>query len=331
MKFNNLLLPGMIVILSGLMILNSCGGNDDEVTITFESNPQQFCIDNPADTRCFDINPDAYCDINPLDDRCCIPTQDIDCYCSADDNATTDTENCCLFDYNPNCFCEANPDDSRCVQDFGEGNGLGLLVNFEQFSEADDVVTSLINPFQMDNAEFNGVSDVEAVEGDTYLSLIYRPVANAEYRWNDFKYWPAFDTESPTDKLIDLNDLNDPYINFWINTGTNEADTMALTIAFRDETISTDYDKDFLFKESTGGDWKLMSIRLADVTFRRAYNSDDTGSLSTLAPDLQFTLIKFVFRSAPWVFPERDNTDFVAAIDAISITDGPLVQLPWTR
>ena len=129
----------MLLALGALVILNACG-DDDEPGISFESDPVAWCLANPADSRCFTVDPDAFCDNNPLDEQCCIPSQDIDCYCSTGDNATTDEDNCCLFQYNPECFCAANPNDSQCENFFVLPEGAFVVQDFE--GNVDDVLAT---------------------------------------------------------------------------------------------------------------------------------------------------------------------------------------------
>ena len=308
-----------MIALGAALILTSCG--EDE-PVTFETNPEQFCSENPSDPRCFAVDPDAFCTLNPLDGQCCIPSQDLDCYCSDGDNATTDTENCCLFEYNPVCFCEANPDDAQCAQDFGQDSGLGLLIDFE--SGLQSFAEDFFNP--SDKIEFNGDANIAAVEGDSYLSLVLE-VDDENKDWHDFKFDP---NESSTEATIDLSTMADPHLNFWVNSGENEADSLGFTVAFwgKDDGAggndATDYADHPLFKTgNTNGEWVLMSIPLSEMEFQNGWD----GANDPLDQSVKYKLIKFAFMPASWHIPGR----FVAHVDAISLTDGPLEQLPWVK
>lgn len=321
MKYNfRLLAMSMTITLGALIILNSCGSDDDP--ITFESNPEQFCIDNPADSRCFDVNPDTFCANNPLDGQCCIPSQDLDCYCSDGDNGTTDEVNCCLFEYNPTCFCTANPGDAQCAQDFGVGNGLGLLIDFE--SGLQSFAEDFFNP--SDKIEFNGDASISAVEGDSYLSLVLE-VDDANKDWHDFKFDP---NEGTPEATIDLSTMSDPTLNFWVNSGPNEADSLGFTVSFwgKDDGAggndATDYADHPLFKTgNTNGEWVLVSIPISEMGVQNGWD----GANDPVDKSVKYKLIKFAFMPASWHVPGR----FVAHVDAISLTDGPLEQLPWTK
>ena len=335
MKYNfRLLAMSMTITLGALFVLNSCGSDDDP--ITFDSNPEQFCADNPADSRCFDVNPDVFCANNPLDGQCCIPSQDIDCYCSDGDNGTTDTENCCLFAYNPTCFCEANPNDAQCAQNFAMDSPYKQ--DFEN-QPTGNVPADLLGGgphFRMDDASvsFNGDANVSAIEGDGYLSMIFRPFSDAPWDYADFKIGFEDDTED-----IDLSTYSDPHFNIWINTGPDEEDSAAFHITFKgfsdpaDPGTRIDYDvsSGYVGKTGTQGEWKLYSVSLNAQEWRRNYA--DVGTLSELKPNMKFDALTVIYRPATWAFGGADATafDFVAHFDAISITEGPLEQLPWTK
>lgn len=321
MKYNfRFLVTSMVIALGALTVLNSCG--DDEDPITFENNPSQFCLDNPADTRCFSVDADVFCSNNPLDAQCCNPNQDVDCYCSTDDNATTDTENCCLFAYNPTCFCEANPNDSQCAQDFGTGSGLGILIDFE--SGLQSFAEDFFNPSGL--IEFNGDESISAIEGDAYLSLVLE-TDNESKDWHDFKYDP---NEGNSTATIDLSSMADPHINFWVNSGTNPEDSLGFSISFwgKDDGAggndATDYADHPLFKTgNTNGEWVLVSIPISDMAVQNGWD----GANDPVDKSVNYKLIKFALMPASWHIPGR----FVCHVDAISLTDGALEQLPWVK
>ncbi|RED95280.1 hypothetical protein C7460_11857 [Marinoscillum furvescens DSM 4134] len=297
----------LIFALGAIMLLASCGEDEPkkEEEITFETNP------------------DAFCAANPFDGQCCLPKYDVDCYCSEGTNATDDTENCCLFNYNPTCFCEANPEDAQCSQNFGVDSGLGVIFDFENTAEPP---ADLFDPAQL--AQYDGDGSITAIEGNHYYSLAVDLSDPDNPGWSDFKYWPSKMDDNPDndgEAQIDLSGLANPHLNFWVNSGQ---DSLAITVAFR--VNDQDYDKDYLFKAGTAGEWKLFSMDLSDVTFRTNYG-DPTGKINELVPEMKFQMLKVVFRSATWVFADPDNTRYNANIDAISITDGPIEQLPWVK
>ena len=286
------------------MLLSSCGEDEPKKEeITFISDPA------------------AFCSANPFDSQCCIPDYDLDCYCTTGTNGTDDTENCCLFEYNPTCFCEANPDDSKCSQDFGVGNGLGLIIDFESglqsFSE------DYYNP--SGEITFDGDESIVAVEGEHYLSLEL-PLESEFRGWHDFKFDP---NPGSTEATIDFSNMSNPTINFWVNSGPNEADTLGFTVAFWGKgdgaggNDGTDYAVHPLFKASTGGEWKLMSFPISDM---KAQNGWDGGA-NAVDTSIKYKLIKFALLPDTWHIQGK----FVAHVDAISITDGPLEQLPWIK
>ncbi|MCX2742269.1 hypothetical protein OO013_00250 [Mangrovivirga sp. M17] len=332
LKFKTLLMS-LTIVLGTMVLLNSC--DDDDDPLTFDSNPEQFCAENPADARCFDFDPDAFCDANPFDNKCCIPTQDVDCYCTTGDNGTTDTEYCCLFKYNPECFCTENPDDPQCAQDFGVGNGIGLVIDFESGTES--FAPDFYNP--SGQVEFNGSTEIEAVEGDSYISLVMAADDPAR-DWHDFKYWPSAmdsDPDNDNEALIDFSTMADPHLNFWLNTG---ADSAALTIDFQtlfEDGLVGEWAYHTFLQDATNGKWKLYSVSLT-----RLFSNDETlaeeipglalPNQSWGGTDKEFSLtsynhqmIKFALMAQDWAI----MGDYEAHLDAISITDGPLEQLPW--
>ncbi len=321
-KFNSLL-TGMAILLGSMIILNSCGSDDEEEIVTFDSNPTQFCLDNPTDTRCFGVDPNAFCAANPLDAQCCIPSQDLDCYCTTGTNGTDDTANCCLFEYNPTCFCSANPNDAKCQQDFGVGNGLGLLIDFE--SGLQSFAEDFFNPSE--KIEFNGDANIAAVEGDSYLSLVFAADETDNRGWHDFKYDP---NEGSTEATIDFGAMADPHVNFWVNSGPVAGDSLGFTVAFwgKDDGAGgndgTDYAAHPLFKTgSTNGEWVLVSIPLSDFRVQNGWD----GSSDPVDTSVKYKLIKFALMPETWHIPGA----FTCHVDAISITDGPIEQLPWIK
>lgn len=325
----------MTLALVSLIVLNSCGKDDGVVAVTFESDPAQFCIENSSDTRCFEVDADAFCTANPLDAQCCIATQDVDCYCSTGDNGTTDTESCCLFEYNPTCFCESNPGDAQCQQDFGFASGISQDFENQPTGVVNDDLLGGGPFFRMDDASvsFNGDANIDAVEGDGYITMVHRPFSSTPWDYADFKVGFEDETED-----IDLSTYADPHFNIWINTGPDAGDSAAFHITFKgftdpsDAGTRVDYDisQGYAGKTSTDGEWKLYSIKLSDQEWRRNYA--DTGTLSDLKPNMKFDALVIIFRPATWAFAgDADSYDFVAHFDAVSITDGPLEQLPWIK
>lgn len=295
MKSRNLFLTMCTIFALGAsVVLSSCGEEEPEKEkeVTFASDPDKFCSENPFDTQC------------------CIPDYDLDCYCTTGTNGTDDTEHCCLFAYNPTCFCEKNPDDAQCEQDFGVGNGLGLIIDFEAGLESFDA--DFYNP--SGKATFDGDENIEAIEGDHYLSLVLR--GDEGRGWHDFKYWP--------EGGVNMSDMSNPTVNFWVNSGPNEADSLGFTLAFHGkEGDGTDYAAHPLFKASTGGKWVLMSFPVSEMTVQNGWD----GGSHSVDMDATYSGIKFAFNPETW----HIAGDFVCHVDAISITDGPLEQLPWVE
>ncbi|MFY0600512.1 MAG: hypothetical protein JXR03_12645 [Cyclobacteriaceae bacterium] len=318
MKFRNLLFAtSAFFALSTLMVLSSCG--EDEKPLTFEDNPVEFCAANPSDEQCFGLDEDAFCAANPTSALCCIPTQDVVCFCETGTNGT-DSPDCCLFDFQPECFCTANPDDAQCAQDFGVGNGLGVVIDFE--NDLASFAEDFFNPSGL--VGFDGDANIKAIEGDHYLSLVI-PVSDPDNRtWHDFKYWPTEKTGN--EPSIDFSGMDNPTINMWVNSGSVAEDELGFTIAFwgrEGDSDSHDYPAHPLFKVSTGGEWKLMSFPIKDM---KVQDNWDGGSYDV---DLtaKWSAIKFAFLPDTW----HIAGDYTAHVDAISITDGPLNQLPWVK
>lgn len=293
----------MVVALGAALTFTSCGEENGEPPLTFESDAVAFCLANPND-------PD-----------CCKAEHNLDCYCTTGDNATTDTQNCCLKEYNLECFCTENPDDAACAQNFGVGNGLGLLIDFE--SGTSSFATDFYNPSGL--ATFDGDANIAPVEGDHYFSLVLE-TDNENKAWHDFKYDP---NEGATEATIDLSTMSNPTINFWVNSGPNEADSLGFTVALwgKDDgaggSDQTDYAAHPLFKASTGGEWKLMSFPIKDMTVQNGWD----GGANAIDMTVKYKLVKFAFMPESWHIPGR----YVCHVDAISITDGPLEQLPWVK
>ncbi len=305
MKYLNYLLV-MSLALGVMLSLNSCGSDD---------SPE------PEDNCTFEKDANCFCTANPFDDQCCTADQNVDCYCTTGDNATTDTENCCLKDYNLECYCTNNPDDADCEQDFGVGNGLGLILDFE--ADAASVAADMWNP--SGKVTFEEDANIPAIEGSGYISAIWE-VDEEGRGWHDFKYDP---NEGSSEATIDFSNMANPTVNFWVNSGPNEADTLGFTIAFwgKDDgnggNDGTDHPVHPLFKVSTGGEWKLMSFPISDMEGQYGWSGDPIPVDLTA----KYKLIKFAFLPDSWHIQGR----YVAYVDAISITDGPLEQLPWVK
>ena len=61
----------MLFLYLSLMTATACSNDDDTIAMaTFESDPAQFCQDNPGDERCFDFNPSTFCVENPNSELC---------------------------------------------------------------------------------------------------------------------------------------------------------------------------------------------------------------------------------------------------------------------
>ena len=277
----NLLSLVMITALGALFVLNSCG--DDEAPLTFQSNAQAFCAANPTDLQCFEFDAVAFCEVLPTDSRCCAPNINdagTDCYCSTGDNATTDTENCCLFEFNPTCFCEANPGDAPCAQPFGLESAIPQDFETQTTGEVDADLAGGPH-FRMDDASvtFNGDANISAIEGNGYITMTHSPLSAAPWDYADFKIGTEDDQEE-----IDLSGFTDPYFNIWVNTGAN-ADSAAFDISFS-PIGEQEYDAGGLWqKVRTDGEWRLYSLRLNDVTWSYWADRDNVrGSLSELKP-----------------------------------------------
>jgi hypothetical protein len=124
--------------------------------------------------------------------------------------------------------------------------------------------------------------------------------------------------------------MANPTINFWVNSGPNEADSLGFTVAFwgkddgSDGNDATDYAAHPLFKTgNTKGEWVLMSFPIKDMAVQNGWD----GASDPVDLTVKYKLIKFAFMPAEWHIPGR----FVAHVDAISLTDGPLEQLPWIK
>ncbi|WP_298238940.1 hypothetical protein [uncultured Algibacter sp.] len=254
------------------------------------------------------------------------------------------------------CFCEANPDDVNCQPfDPMNLNGLGVIMDFE------DVGSEVAWVFRADfwspsgRMGRNDATDIPAFEGNNYLRLITpasESVLDADgnettpaRNFHDFKYWPAAWDNNPdndTDTGVDFTDLADPYLNFWVNTGTAKA---GLGLMFQTENATR---ADFwIFEHAidfgpTDNEWKLYSLSIAALF---ADNSQlvccpfiPDEPFDAVSLDVPHQMIKF------FVIPKDvgatvdsglgpDNfisrlpaQDFALRIDLISITDGPAPQ-----
>ncbi|MFY0687228.1 MAG: hypothetical protein JXQ90_08690 [Cyclobacteriaceae bacterium] len=297
MKTNMQKMWSMIFVLGAMAMLVSCGGEDpDDVT--------------------FDSDPDAFCAANPFDSNCCLPQYNVECHCETGTNAEDDLVNCCLFDFNPTCFCENNPDDEQCQQDFGLDNGLGVILDFESGDAS--FPTDVWNPSGL--MGFDTDAEIEAIEGDHYYGL--KIAAGTDNKaWHDIKYWPSAmddDENNDADALIDLSTMSNPTLNMWVNSGT---DTLGFTIAFREG--DDEYAVHPLFKAGTGGEWKLFSFPIVDMTAQENWD----GGSHAIDLNRKWQMIKFAYLPDDWHVPGNYN----AQLDAVSITDGPIEQLPWVK
>ena len=277
----------MMVFALGAAVLftSSCDEEDETDTCTIELDKDCFCTENPGDAQC------------------------------------EEEEVCDDFEADPECFCEANPDDALCTEPDGP-NGLGVIIDFE--SGLESFASDFYNPSGL--IEFDGDATISATEGDHYMSLVLPHTGlaadSANRQWHDFKYWPSAmddDADNDNEAMIDFSEMDEPYLNMWVNSGAVEGDSLGFTVSFwgrEDQAEKADHAIHPLFKTTTNGEWVLVSFSIAEMEGQIGWSGDPVK----VDIDQKYTAIKFAFLPDYW----HIQGNYTCHIDDISITDGPL-------
>lgn len=209
-----------------------------------------------------------------------------------------------------------------------------------------EVIFDKVNGKFKDAVLNGGSSDgITAQVGDNYITYINE---------DDMETGQARFFYEKENGAIDLSDFSDPHINFWLHTGSDASNVMAIDFDVRDSVrhaennedgnLSTfftweqdqgdaDLDTDTESYESlansgvidknTEGEWKLYSIPLSAANWMLAGNTsaskvgiDDISYISRLRINLDLS------STIPVGSDTRPGT-FVIHIDEISISDGP--------
>ena len=267
---------------------------------------------------------------------------------SLDTNDSLDSN--CTFEEDPRCYCTINPSDvANCTQMFGDSLFYG---GFESFTQA----TLLLGDLEHTDQEFEtwgslngGDSDgVVAVQGSNYLSFIVDPYTE-ELRPGSDDPEGIFSVRENNTPRIDLSNFTDPHINLWVNTGSGS--TSIASIDFELKYSSGERERFFtydfkgeendqeaaLISVTTEGEWQLFSIPISQGIWHQDVGNDPPVITNpwTLAgktaADKTFERLAVHFRvndENPNLAPsDPANAKYVAHVDGLSISEGPLVDV----
>ena len=268
-----------------------------------------------------------------------------------EDNTDTDDtlNNNCTFEEDPRCFCTINPGDAMCVQSYGD---TVFYNGFEAFTAENLLMGDLEHTdqeFETWGSLNGGAADgVTAIQGDNYLSFIVDPY-NTTLRDGSTDAEGIFSVRENRTPRIDLSAYTDPYINIWVNTGSSE--TNIASIDFEMKYSSGDRERfhsyDFKGEENdqeaatisvtTNGEWQLFSVQINQAIWHLDVGDGEPviTNIWTLegkeAADKTFERLAVHFRvndENPNLAPDDPaNATFVAHVDGLSISEGPLVDV----
>lgn len=308
---------------------------ENEQPVTFASDPMQYCSDNPTDTQCFGYDSATYCANNPAYGPCITFESDSAAYCAANPGDTQ----CCSFDTDPQCFCSERPGNALCVQQFGDLFFNGFEDITMQPVSWDDALNNADPDFEVFGQWNGGVADgVTAVQGDNYVSFIVSPLSTVLDGGKVGRFAVDQGKAMPT---INLSGYTDPYINIWVNSGSDANNVINVDVDFRGSTgdrdryATYDYENDTTNTNgwvtmATEGEWVLYSLKIDQPIWYREGKTDDIVNFWRLPAeaDRTFDRLRVDFRLETSLAPEgRDTKDFVAHIDGLSISEGPLVDV----
>ena len=257
----------------------------------------------------------------------------------------------CTFEDDPRCYCTNNPDDAmNCMQSFGDTVFYG---GFELFAAG----TLVMGDLEHQDQEFetygslNGgeADDVTALQGEKYLSFIVDPY-NTTLRDGSSDAEGIFSVRQNKEPRIDLTAYSDPHINIWVNTGSSA--TNIASIDFEMKYSSGDRERfhsyDFNGEENgqepstiavtTEGEWQLFSIPISQAIWHLDVDEGEEPVITNIwtlegkeAADKTFERLAVHFRvndENPNLAPDDPaGARFVAHVDALSISEGPLVDV----
>ena len=325
------------------IVCNAC--NEDDVTpanatevCTFVSDSACFCLANPTDDQCkklaatctFENDSVCFCLANPSDDKCQVKVE------------------VCEFETKPRCFCAENQDDARCKQSFGD---TVFYDGFESFTAA----TLFQGDLEHSDDEFekygslNGGTDdgVQAVQGQNYLSFIVDAYNSREEGDDEEGIFSVNDKKVPRIDLSDADKYTDPHINIWVNTGskaTNVADIdfeLKFSGGDRERFFTYDFNEEAdqqeasLISVTTKGEWELFSIKISQPIWHQDIDEQkpapvDIWKLKDSA-DRTFERLRVHLRlnenNTKLAPTDPANAAFVAHVDGLSISEGPLVDV----
>ncbi len=114
---------------------------------------------------------------------------------------------------------------------------------------------------------------------------------------------------------LDLGELNQPYLNFWINTGSGSAFFQLVT---SQNGVTFGHDPNGYELYQTNGEWQLLSINLSEVGWSNWSSTED--SFDPGAP-VEFFQIDFNPGN-------QDSGLFEFNIDGLILSDGPMFYYP---
>ncbi|MEL6256316.1 MAG: hypothetical protein AAFR87_30210 [Bacteroidota bacterium] len=326
--------PFTLFLMIAMIVFYAC---EEEEPLTFANNPAQYCADNPSDTQCFGYDSTTFCQNNPNFTGCIVTFEsDSAAFCQANPGDTR----CCVFDTEPKCFCGEHPEDPRCEQSFGD---LLFFNGFEditmQPSNWEDVLDNVDPDFEVFGLYNGGASDnVTAVQGNSYVSFVVSPLSTVLDGGKVGRFAIDQGKANPT---IDLSGYTDPYINIWVNSGSNPQNVINVDVDFRGSTGDRDryatfpYENDSTntvswIKTPTEGEWVLYSLKLDQPIWYKEGMTDSLVNFWRLPAEAErtFDRLRVDFRLETALAPDnRDSRDFVAHVDGLSISEGMLVDV----
>ncbi|XOV94067.1 MAG: hypothetical protein ACFHWX_05035 [Bacteroidota bacterium] len=350
-----------VVVFLALAVFISCGKDEEPCTeSTWYQDADGDGLGNADVSQDACEAPEGFVADNTDSDDSCATGDIMTFYRDADGDGLGDpeiTEEACEA---PTGFVANSDDVGDCFatcQDVGADSELGIFFDgFQSRTDADGnllwepvAVGDAIEPGIVDNvqgnldenATLNGGADYGVdgpLEGDFYLSLI-SPADDANRSQNRFAIQPCQltgDCGTEGGATVDLSSYTDPYLNIWINSGTGESDSAAIgELQFRlydavDQQNLTWYNWDpnnegsgaVDLKVKTGGEWRVYSFQLySDVYEVNDVYNQNLNTSTGLIERIRFSMDTRSIISA--------TTNFVLNIDAISITEGPLVDVRY--
>lgn len=192
----------------------------------------------------------------------------------------------------------------------GNGDNNDFEINVDQIMITDGPQKPVFNAWDFEDGvnpysgnAINGInqSGIATISGDKYLTVGLANAANWNWTGEIYKSGP-----------IDLNNVNNAYINFWVNTngkdGFFQFETTQSDVKWGGNLDASDY------KVKTTG-WKLYSLRLADIGWSKWGGS---GTSTGLDPKGKLDYIKLGFSTGNVAGAYEVN------IDDIFISDGPM-------